>query len=128
MNWADVPNRGAPWYFFAVDAIDSESTISAKRARLVVRCACELLGIDIARAPAELKVPLSVSEFELELRQRYSEAYPELVFRTDATLERARLDRRRLKDLPRVVLRQGAPVRKRPQPATGRGNETCDAV
>lgn len=95
-----------------MNAIDAEPTISRRRARLVVLCACDLLGIELAHAPAELHVPLSVSEFEAQLRQRYGDAYPELVFRTDSTLERARLDRRSLKDLPKVVLRQGAPCRR----------------
>ncbi len=95
-----------------MNAIDAEPTISRRRARLVVQCACDLLGIEFAQAPAELHVPLSVTEFEAELRLRFGDAYPELVFRTDSTLERARLDRRSLKGLPKVVLRQGAPCRR----------------
>ena len=65
-----------------------------RRARLVVACACDILGIDPATLAGEIRLPLSVEEFEQQLRQRYALTYPELVFRTDSTLERARLERR----------------------------------
>jgi hypothetical protein len=87
------------------------TSVAERRARLVVQCACELLGIEASRAPSELRLPLSVVEFEIELRNRFGAAHPDLVFRTDSTLERARLDRRGLEDIPKVVLRQGAPRR-----------------
>ena len=87
------------------------TSVAERRARLVVQCACELLGIDPAQATAELHLALSVVEFEAELRNRFGAAHPDLVFRTDSTLERARLDRRGLEDIPKVVLRQGAPRR-----------------
>jgi hypothetical protein len=77
----------------------------------VVQCASDLLGIPPETLGAELQVPLSVTEFAGELRARYGSAHPELVFRTDSTLERARLDRRALPGVPRVILRQGAPRR-----------------
>ena len=83
--------------------------VSERRARLVVQCACELLGIDPAAARADLRLALSVQEFEGELRRRYAGTHPELIFRTDSTLERARLERSRLPWLPRVILRRGAP-------------------
>jgi hypothetical protein len=91
----------------------AESSIALRRARLVVQCACELLGIEARQAPAELHLQLSVADFEQELRNRFGVSHPELVFRTDSTLERARLERRGLAGVPRVVLRQGAPSRAR---------------
>jgi hypothetical protein len=90
------------------------TSVAERRARLVVQCACELLGIEASRAPSELRLPLSVVEFEIELRNRFGAAHPDLVFRTDSTLERARLDRRGLEDIPKVILRQGAPRRDDP--------------
>ena len=86
-------------------------TVAERRARLVVQCACELLGIDAADAGEELRLPLSVAQFELELRRRYAATHPALIYRTDSTLERARLSRAQFPQLPRVVLRQGAPPR-----------------
>ena len=85
--------------------------VSERRARLMVRCACELLGVDPATVQGDLHLPLSVTEFENELRARFALSHPDLVYRTDSTTERARLDRTRLPGLPRVVLRQGAPPR-----------------
>jgi hypothetical protein len=89
-------------------------SVAERRARLVVQCACELLGIDASAATATLHLPLSVVEFEIELRNRFGAAHPDLVFRTDSTLERARLDRRGLEDIPKVILRQGAPRQDNP--------------
>jgi hypothetical protein len=85
--------------------------VSERRARLMVRCACELLGLDETTATGDLQLPMSVAQFENELRARYASAHPDLVYRTDSTTERARLDRSRLPGLPRVILRQGAPPR-----------------
>jgi len=85
--------------------------VSERRAQLMVRCACELLGTDSATVVGDLRLPLSVAEFENELRARYALSHPDLVYRTDSTTERARLDRSRLVGLPRVILRQGAPPR-----------------
>ena len=85
--------------------------VSERRARLMVRCACELLGLDEASVTTDLQLPMSVAEFELELRARFAATHPDLVYRTDSTTERARLDRSRLPHLPRVILRQGAPPR-----------------
>jgi hypothetical protein len=87
------------------------ASVAERRAKLVVQCACEILGIEAAAAPAILQLPLSVIEFENELRNRFGAAQPDLVFRTDSTLERARLDRRVLPEVPKVILRQGAPRR-----------------
>ena len=87
-------------------------SVSERRAALMVRCAREIAGATVT-PEADISVPLSVLEFERELRARYGSSEPELVFRTDSTLERARLDRTRLKHLPKVILRQGAPRRHR---------------
>ncbi len=96
--------------------------MAERRARLVVQCACELLGISVAKAGEELRLPLSVDEFATELHRRYAATHPTLIYRTDSTLERARLARAQFPELPRVVLRQGAPPRDarpagRPPPA-----------
>ena len=91
--------------------------VSERRARLVVQCACELLGIDPETASGDLHLTLSVQEFERELRIRYATSHPQLIYRTDSTLERARLERSRLGSLPRVILRRGAPPRRRTRAA-----------
>ncbi|MCC7463754.1 MAG: hypothetical protein IT480_14980 [Gammaproteobacteria bacterium] len=91
----------------------ADGSTAQRRARLVVACACDILGLDPAAAGSEIRLPLSVEEFEQELRRRYALTHPELVYRTDSTLERARLERRGLESIPRVILRQGAPRRKR---------------
>ena len=87
--------------------------VSERRARLVVQCACELLGVDPDTAAGDLHLRLSVQEFEQQLRGRYAASHPQLIYRTDSTLERARLERGRLPRLPRVILRRGAPPRRR---------------
>ena len=80
-----------------------------RRALLVIQCARELPGAKISPETGQINLDLSTRQFELELRRRYGKSYPDLVFRADSTFERARLDRHRYKDLPRVVLRQGPP-------------------
>jgi hypothetical protein len=95
-------------------------SVAQRRAELVIQCARELLA---GRAPAQgdLHLPLSVNEFERALRERYGTTHPELVYRTDSTLERARLERRPFPDLPKVILRQGAP-RRSERAAVARGD------
>lgn len=88
-------------------------SITESRARLVVRCAVELLGIDEQPRHGELRLPLSVGEFSAELRRCYGKSHPELVLRSDSALERARLCRSGLDGLPKVVLRMGAPNGRR---------------
>jgi len=88
-------------------------SIAESRARLVVRCAAELLGLDEPPRHGELRLQLSVGEFGAELRRRYGKSHPELALRSDSALERARLYRRGLDGLPKVVLRMGAPNGKR---------------
>jgi hypothetical protein len=98
--------------YAGADGLNSKSSsVAERRANLVVECARELLG---PQAPHEgdLHLPLSVTEFERELRDRFGTTHPELVFRTDSTVERARLERRGLRHIPKVVLRQGAPRRE----------------
>ena len=86
-------------------------SVAERRARLVIQCACELQGIDPAEAVTDLHLPISVADFEAELRARYAASHPDLIYRTDSTLERARLARAQFPQLPRVVLRRGAPPR-----------------
>jgi hypothetical protein len=86
--------------------------IAERRARITVQCACDLLGLDPARLDGQdLHLNISVAEFERALRERYANSHPDLIFRTDSTLERARLSRARFPGLPRVILRRGAPPR-----------------
>ena len=93
------------------NAVAGKLPVAERRARLVVAFACELLGLDPAKVAADLYLPISVAEFEAALRARFAATYPNLIYRTDSTLERARLERTRLPQLPRVVLRRGAPPR-----------------
>ena len=88
-------------------------SVAERRARLVIQCACELMGVPPESATADVHLPISVREFEAELRIRYAQSHPDLIYRTDSTLERARLERARLPHLPRVILRRGAPPRMR---------------
>lgn len=107
--------RPKPLLFAAsgTGSVRAGASTAERRARLVVICACEILGLDPSTQTGEIRLPLSVEEFEHELRQRYALTHPDLVFRTDSTLERARLERRGLEFIPRVILRQGAPRRRR---------------
>jgi hypothetical protein len=90
---------------------DKADGVANRRAELMVRLACDLLGLaDIPEVDA-LQLPLSVTEFQQELRRRYAAHHPQLVIRSEATIERARLIRSAPQRLPRVVLRQGAPRR-----------------
>ncbi len=88
-------------------------SITESRARLVVQFAAEQLGMPEAPRHGELRLRLSVGEFSNELRRRYGRSHPELVLRSDSSLERARLHRDGLDGLPKVVLRMGAPNGKR---------------
>ena len=88
-------------------------SVTERRARLVIQCACEMLGIDPASVASDLFLPISVAEFESELRSRYALSHPDLIYRTDSTLERARLERHLFPQLPRIILRRGAPPRPR---------------
>ena len=84
-------------------------TAFLRRALLMIQCALELPGATVDPDTGQINLDLSIKQFELELRRRYGKSHPDLVFRADSTFERARLDRHRYKDLPRVVLRQGPP-------------------
>jgi hypothetical protein len=83
--------------------------VMSVRAQLVVQFACELLGLGQAPATDSLRLDMSVEDFTAAFERRYGPHYPKLVFRGDATLERARLHRRDNPKLPRVVLRKGRP-------------------
>lgn len=82
-----------------------------RRAELVIECALAILGSSRDQQSGDINLPLSVADFSREFHKRYAHSHPELAFRTHATFERARLDRRRLPHLPRVILRQGPPPR-----------------
>jgi hypothetical protein len=82
-----------------------------RRARLVVEFALELAGLRASDVAGDITLPLSAAEFQRELQRRYGDAHPDLAFRSIATVERARLQRTRLPQLPRVILRQGPPPR-----------------
>lgn len=84
--------------------------IFRRRAELVVRFACELLGVRNPPDGSVLKIRMKVEEFEALLKRRYGDAHPELVHRSDSAIERARLDRDVWPDIPKVVLQQGAPL------------------
>ena len=95
----------------SLPAFNSRLSVSERRAALVAAFAREMPGAVIA-SNGDIHVPVSVLEFEQALRERYGASYPELVYRTDSTLERARLERPpALQHIPKVVLRQGAPRR-----------------
>jgi hypothetical protein len=81
--------------------------VAARRAVLVVRCACEILGLPTIPAEAALHLDLSVKGFAAEIERRYGASHPKLVFRSDSAMERARLDRQRCPELPKVLLRRG---------------------
>lgn len=82
-----------------------------RRASLVVKCAMELAGVLPDEVCGDIMLRLSAAEFQRELQRRYGDAHPELAFRSMATVERARLQRDRLPQLPRIILRQGPPPR-----------------
>ena len=87
-------------------------SIAERRAALVAHCALSLPGAMVA-STGEIHVPMSVVEFEQALRARFATSHPELVYRTESTLERARLERSNGQEhIPRVLLRQGAPRRR----------------
>jgi hypothetical protein len=89
-------------------------SVSERRAALVAAFALEMEGAVIA-SNGDIHVPVSVAEFEQALRAGHGAAYPELVYRTDSTLERARLERpAALRHIAKVILRQGAPRRSTP--------------
>ena len=110
---ANLATRAMPNLHATSPTPGRKPSVAERRARLVIQCACELQGLDPAAVAEDLHLPISVVEFESELRTRYALTHPDLIYRTDSTLERARLERTRLPHLPRVVLRRGAPPRGR---------------
>ena len=84
-------------------------SVLERRATLAVEFARQLLGEPETSSAKPLVVCLRVGEFDLLFRERYASSYPELVHRSESSLERARLERRKLPHLPRVILKQGAP-------------------
>jgi hypothetical protein len=108
-----APNAGAapPLPAREGSAKSRRVTPFERRARLVVQFAQELSGQPASVAGADIRLPLSAAEFQRELVRRYGDRYPDLAFRSEATVERARLQRKKLPGLPRVILRQGPPPR-----------------
>jgi len=104
----------------------ANESISWQRAQLVVRCACDILGLKEVPAKPDLRLNLTVEEFGEELVRRYAATHPMLVFRTESSIERARLERRFKEFLPKVHLRQGAPPRNSARGATGDGRRGDD--
>ena len=113
-----MPSRRA-WSNINCMENNSGNPIFRRRAELMVRLACELLGVTDPPQGAVLRLRMKVHEFELLLKQRYGDAHPELVFRSDSALERARLDREVWPQIPKVVLQQGAPVGAKRRLASG---------
>lgn len=101
-----------------------KDSISWQRAHLVVRCACDILGLDEIPARPDLRLNLTVEEFGEELVKRYAASHPMLVFRTESSIERARLERRFKEFLPKVHLRQGAPPRAAREAALAKPGDT----
>ena len=85
------------------------------RAELGVSFACELLGAGNASDGVELKLELTVAQFQQALQTRYGTQFPRLVFCDEDSIERARLDRSRFTEIPKVMLRRGAPRRATPR-------------
>jgi hypothetical protein len=79
-------------------------SVSYRRAKLMVDCACAILGVEAGAKLSELQVPLSVTEFNRQLSARFGATHPDLVYRTNSTLERARLERKPGWNLPKVNL------------------------
>jgi hypothetical protein len=76
-----------------------------QRAELVVRCACELLGLQgPPPAGSELLLPLSEEHFGLELVARFGREFPKLVYCPQVEIARARLERPASSALPTVRL------------------------
>ena len=89
-------------------------SVAVRRAHLVAQCAEEILGVSRPAATALLRLDLTVEEFQSAILQRYAHTHPDLAVRSESTIERARLLRTAaMEGIPRVVLRRGAPVRRR---------------
>ncbi len=92
-----------------MDPSRKRQSVLERRAQLAVEFARQLLGEPETSSGQPLVVCLRVGEFGLLFRERYASRYPDLVHRSESSLERARLERRNLPHLPRVILKQGAP-------------------
>jgi hypothetical protein len=99
----------------AMMARNTRAGTARLRAELVVNFACELLGAGNAPDGVELKLELTVAQFQQALQARYGTQFPRLVFCDEDSIERARLDRSRFSEIPKVKLRRGAPRRATPR-------------
>lgn len=96
-------------------ARNTRSGIARLRADLVVRCACDLLGVSAVPDATVIQLELTVAQFQRALQERYGAQFPRLVFCDEDSIERARLDRSRYPEVPKVMLRRGAPRRAAPR-------------
>ncbi|MCC7461028.1 MAG: hypothetical protein IT480_01060 [Gammaproteobacteria bacterium] len=94
-------------------ARNSRAGIAQLRAELVVRFACEQLGLESVPSAGVIRLDLTVAQFQQALQTRYGRQYPRLVFCDEDSIERARLVRVRFSEIPKVMLRRGAPRRAR---------------
>jgi hypothetical protein len=85
------------------------------RAELVVGFACELLGAESVPGDGVIRLEVTVAQFQVALQARYGTQFPRLVYCDEDSIERARLDRKRFAELPKVMLRRGAPRRATPR-------------
>jgi hypothetical protein len=90
-------------------ARNTRSGTARLRADLVVRCACDLLGVAAVPDTTVIRLELTVLQFQQALQERYGAQFPRLVFCDEDSIERARLDRTRFPEVPKVMLRRGAP-------------------
>jgi hypothetical protein len=91
-------------------------SVLERRATLAVEFARQLLGDAEQPGGKPLVLCLRAGEFQVLFRERYASKYPDLVHRSESSLERARLERRKLPHLPRVILKQGAPRKQDREP------------
>jgi hypothetical protein len=77
-----------------------------RRARLAVQLALDLLNRPAFTDTSDLVLEMSVEKFGEAFQRRYATSHPDMAFRTTETLERARLDRKQIVGLPRVILKQ----------------------
>jgi hypothetical protein len=85
------------------------------RAELVTRYACELLGLETIPPSGVLRLDLTVAQLQAALQERFGTQFPRLVYCDEDSIERARLDRTRFPEIPKVMLRRGAPRRATPR-------------
>ena len=96
-------------------ARNTRAGTARQRAELVTRFACEVLGLEAVPPGGVLQLDLTVVQLQQALQERYGTQFPRLVYCDEDSIERARLDRKRFAELPKVMLRRGAPRRATPR-------------